>query len=387
MFLPVPFLLHYLFGPLSLLLLGSSGYLLWRWWEHYQRDDPAARDPGDGSYYLTYLLTGLALLLLALLGRSLFLLLRRRGEDEPSAARNGTVHRLARPDGSELQVESYGPENAPPIILTHGWGTNSTEWYHSKRALAKDFRVIVWDLPGMGKSKSLNNHNYSPDRYAHDLEAVLQYAGERPAVLVGHSLGGMTTQAFCRLFPQHLKGRVAGLVLVHTTFINPVKTTIGHRVLQALQRPVLTPLVYLMIGLWPLFWLMNVLSYLNGSAHLISILMGFAGRETRGQLDFNARFTPLSHPEVMARGLLGMFKFDETRTLPTIDVPTLVIAGDHDPVLLPEASKRIHEGIKGSTFFELKPAKHMGFMEQHERFNETVRSFVMSLNEEKAVHS
>lgn len=387
MFMPIPFLLQYLFGPLSLLLLGGSGYLLWRWWELYRRDDPAARDPGDGSYYLAYLITGLALLLLALLGRSLFLLLRPRGKDEPRAARDGTVHRLARPDGSELQVESYGSENAPPIILTHGWGTNSTEWYHSKGELAKDFRVIVWDLPGTGKSKGLNNHDYSPDRFAHDLEAVLQLAGERPAVLVGHSLGGMTTQAFCRLFPQHLNGRVAGLVLVHTTFINPVRTTIGHRVLRALQRPILTPLLYLMIALWPLFWLMNALSYLNGTAHLSFILMGFAGRETRGQLDFNARFIPLSHPGVMARGLLAMFKFNETTTLPEINVPTLVISGDHDPVLLPEASRRIHEGVKGSTLLELKPAKHLGYMEQHERFNEAVRSFVTSLNVQRAAHS
>jgi hypothetical protein len=44
-------------------------------------------------------------------------------------------------------------EDAPPIILTHGWSANSTEWDYLKKELADDFRLIVWDLPGLGLSK------------------------------------------------------------------------------------------------------------------------------------------------------------------------------------------------------------------------------------------
>jgi pimeloyl-ACP methyl ester carboxylesterase len=49
-----------------------------------------------------------------------------------------------------------------------------------------------------------------------DLEAVLAMAGDRPVVLVGHSIGGMILQTFCHLVPGTLARRVAGLALVHT---------------------------------------------------------------------------------------------------------------------------------------------------------------------------
>ena len=41
---------------------------------------------------------------------------------DPADERTGTVHLIARPDGSEIRVECYGPLDAPPIVWTHGWG-------------------------------------------------------------------------------------------------------------------------------------------------------------------------------------------------------------------------------------------------------------------------
>src|SRR5205823_14486045 len=77
--------------------------------------------------------------------------------DEPRAERTGEVHRIRRPDGSEIRVECYGPPDAPPVVLTHGWGSDSTEWYYPKTHLADRFRLIVWDEPGLGLSKQPNN--------------------------------------------------------------------------------------------------------------------------------------------------------------------------------------------------------------------------------------
>ena len=69
----------------------------------------------------------------------------------PKKSRDGaTISQLGRPDGSQLRVECYGREDAPPIILTHGWGANSTEWDYLKKELSDAFRLIVWDLPGLG---------------------------------------------------------------------------------------------------------------------------------------------------------------------------------------------------------------------------------------------
>lgn len=92
-------------------------------------------------------------MLWSVLGFLPILLLHRPGQDEPKPNRSSRVHHLSRPDGSEIQVEIYGPDDAPTLILTHGWGPDSTVWYYAKKQLTAQFRVIVWDLPGLGKSK------------------------------------------------------------------------------------------------------------------------------------------------------------------------------------------------------------------------------------------
>ena len=77
----------------------------------------------------------------------------------------------------------------------------------------------------------------------------------------------MITLTLCGLLPALLGGRVIGLVLSHTTPTNPVRTTSGAAFFTAIEKPVLVPLMYLTIALSPLVWLMNWLSYFNGSAH------------------------------------------------------------------------------------------------------------------------
>ena len=118
-----------------------------------------------------------------------------------------------------------------------------------------------------------------------------------------------------------LRSRIMGIVLTHTTPTNPVRTTSGAAFYTAIEKPVLMPLMYLTIALSPLVWLMNWLSYLNGSAHLSTKHSSFGGTETWEQIDFFTRFQPEAWPAVMARGMLGMMRYDATETLAGISVP------------------------------------------------------------------
>jgi pimeloyl-ACP methyl ester carboxylesterase len=297
---------------------------------------------------------------------------------DPGEDRTGTVQTIMRPDGSEIRVECYGPADARPIIWTHGWGANSTEWFYQKRYLTDRFRLIVWDIPGMGLSKKPDNDDFRMEILAADLEAVLTIAGSRPALLVGHSIGGMITLTFCKMFPDMLESRIAGIVLAHTTYTNPVRTTQMAALYTAIEKPVIIPLIYLTIALWPLAWLMNWMSYFNGSAHRSTHKTSFAGNETRGQLDFCARFMPHARPDVLARGMLGMIAYDATDVLPGITVPTLVIVGDKDTTTLPEAGEFIAGHVPGAEAVTLTPARHMGLMEHHDRFDRLVADFAAS---------
>jgi pimeloyl-ACP methyl ester carboxylesterase len=299
----------------------------------------------------------------------------KKGTDDPHSIRTNEHYKIKRPNGSILHVEMYGPSNGIPIIFTHGWGANSNEWYYSKKYLIDRYRVIVWDLPGSGFSKKPDNNDYSLETMAKDLNAVLELAKDKPAILVGHSIGGMITLTFCRLFPEALGKQVSGLVLAHTTYINPVRTTKNGTIYTALEKPILVPLIYLTIALWPLVWAMNWLSYWNGSAHRSTKRSSFDGTETRGQLNFITSFTPRTRPDILCYGMLGMLKFNEEATLKTIRIPVKVVNAVHDPVTLPAANEKISAGIPTATITTLAPAKHMGLIEHYSEFNSIVSQF------------
>ena len=301
-------------------------------------------------------------------------------EEDPNFERSGAVHSIQRPDGSVLRVESYGPVNGPLIVWTHGWGADSTEWFYQKKAFANRYRLIVWDEPGLGLSKKPDNNDYRLENFAANLAAVLEFAGDRPAILAGHSIGGMTILTLCKTFPALLKRKVIGLILVHTTYTNPVRTTKMAALFTPLEKPVLIPLMYLTIAAWPLAWVLNWLSYINGSAQRSTHKSSFAGTETRGQLEFITKYQAKARPDVLARGMLGMTKYDATAALASIGVPALVIIGDKDTTTLPEAGQFIASAIPNAQLATLAPAKHMGLIEHHNRFNELVANFVDSCN-------
>ncbi|MFD8724360.1 alpha/beta fold hydrolase [Streptomyces sp. NPDC059629] len=98
-------------------------------------------------------------------------------------------------DGARLHVEVHGPEGAPAVVLAHGWTCSTAFWAAQTRELAVDHRVIAYDQRGHGRSPA--SPACTIRALADDLEAVLAGTlapGER-AVIVGHSMGGMTVMA------------------------------------------------------------------------------------------------------------------------------------------------------------------------------------------------
>ncbi|MFE3368628.1 alpha/beta fold hydrolase [Streptomyces sp. NPDC004041] len=100
-------------------------------------------------------------------------------------------------DGSRVHIELHGPEDAPAVVLAHGWTCNTRFWDAQIRDLAADHRVIAYDQRGHGLTPEPGPGGYSTNALADDLEAVLAaaLAPGRKAVLAGHSMGGMTVMA------------------------------------------------------------------------------------------------------------------------------------------------------------------------------------------------
>jgi pimeloyl-ACP methyl ester carboxylesterase len=76
--------------------------------------------------------------------------------------------------------------------------------------------------------------------------------------------------------------------------------------------------------------------------------------------------------------MLGMIAYDATATLARINIPTLVVVGDQDTTTKPEAGEFIARNVPGATLATLSPAKHMGLLEHHARFDRLVAGFADS---------
>ncbi|MFO0952135.1 MAG: hypothetical protein U0835_13495 [Isosphaeraceae bacterium] len=73
-----------------------------------------------------------------------------------------------------------------------------------------------------------------------------------------------------------------------------------------------------------------------------------------------------------------MLGYDATAALAAIPVPTLVVVGDRDTTTLPEAGQFISRSVPNARLETLSPARHLGLIERHARFDELVAGFAES---------
>jgi pimeloyl-ACP methyl ester carboxylesterase len=85
-----------------------------------------------------------------------------------------------------LAVREQGPVDAPLVVLVHGGMDRSSGMRRTAGALAPDFRVVIYDRRGYGRSLGVGPP-FTIDEQVADLMAVID---ARPAVVFGHSVGG-----------------------------------------------------------------------------------------------------------------------------------------------------------------------------------------------------
>ncbi|HEY0110586.1 MAG TPA: alpha/beta hydrolase [Fibrella sp.] len=351
------------------------GYHFWHEWQ-------TNRDTVYDAYAQRCLYGVLAIGLYMLLGRFLLAPLlskSRPGEDQPQRADSPEHDTIKRPDGSLIHMDFYGPKTAQPIIFVHGWNANRTNWYYQRKHFEKAYRLILMDLPGLGKSTRPDNKDFSLTKMAADLKAVMDHTGVTNPILWGHSIGGMTILTLLANHKELAPAAIKGVILEHTTYTNPVHTILFAKLLTAIQKPVLVPLCWLMILLSPLMWISRWMSYLNGNAHLMARFLTFTGTQTFQQLNFVTLLSALSPPAVTARGVLGMFKYDVSRDLSSMRVPALVIGANEDRLTRPVASEHISQTMPQAKLAMVAPGGHQGLVERHMEVNQAAQHFIQTL--------
>lgn len=361
--------LQRLFALGSLAVFAVAAWLLWRWYDAWH----VAETLGLAGPSNALLWWGAGLMAFSLLGRFPMLMLLGRSE-AGAPARRAEASEVAGADGSVLHVEQEGAAQGPILLFTHGWGLSARIWAEARADLGARFGLVFWDLAGLGRSER-STAGYSLDGFAEDLHAVIDsLPDDRPVILVGHSIGGMTVQTFCARHPELLNRRVAAIVLENTTHTNPLETMILSRVFRPLQ-PVIELAFKLDTILSPALWVMNWQAYLSGSTHLAARLTAFGTRPTREQLDRTARLPTKNSPAVQARGNLAMLRWSVTDRLPRIDVPALVFLGGRDLITKDRAGEAIVAALPQARLIRVEDAGHMGPVEKSAFYNEQIGDF------------
>lgn len=96
----------------------------------------------------------------------------------------------------------------PPLVILHGLFGSSKNWTQVSRALSDRRRVVAVDQRNHGDSPHAAPHSLAAMRA--DLFALFETLGLERAILLGHSMGGMTAMSFASAYPD----RVAALIVV-----------------------------------------------------------------------------------------------------------------------------------------------------------------------------
>ncbi len=243
--------------------------------------------------------------------------------------------------------------SGPPVVLLHPFPADHELWLPAAQALVSRYRVILPDLRGHGDS-GVGEGPATMEKHAADIAQVLEREKVGRAVFAGISIGGYVLFEFWR----HYRGRVSAMVLCNTK-AQPDSPEAKAARLQAAADVIER-------GTEPFF------------ESMVPKLLGKTTRETRPDLVEGAlRMMRKMSPEDVALVQRGMAERpDSVPILRTINVPTLLLAGDEDILTgLPEA-ELMHQNIPGSQMKVIPHAGHYSPWEQSEQVGKLLRQFL-----------
>jgi pimeloyl-ACP methyl ester carboxylesterase len=232
-----------------------------------------------------------------------------------------------------LAYETFGAEGRPILLLT-GAAAQLVMWPMGfcQALVRKGFHVARMDSRGTGRSTNLAG--FTADDIADDVIAVLDDLGWSAAILLGWSEGGGWAKVTALRHPERVAGLVSlGSGPVLRPWITGPRLVAGWKMFRVMSRRVTTADEY--GQLWvDLQKIAGSPGYPLDAAHW---------REA-GRLSF-----PYVNPDGDKRLAMALFKAGDLRKrLRGLGVPTLVLHGEADPVVLPKAGRETAKAVPGA---------------------------------------
>jgi pimeloyl-ACP methyl ester carboxylesterase len=256
--------------------------------------------------------------------------------------------------GDELPAV-HDTGDGPAVLMLHAFPLDASQWDHQVAALSGAHRCLRPDMWGCGHSPPPPADAVpSLDGVAASLLAWLDAKDVERFAVMGSSLGGYLAFALWRAAPK----RITAMVLAGTR--SGADTEERRREREEQARHVLADgsvddVVDAMVP-------RLVAADHDNETHLIDPLIGRIRRCT---------------PAGIAWALRAMAaRPDSTALLPSIGVPTLVVAGSGDRVIPPEESRALAARIPDATLLEMHRSGHLPNLEEYAAFNEAVGGFL-----------
>lgn len=240
--------------------------------------------------------------------------------------------------------------DGPTLLLLHGFLEDHSMWYQLAGELQNEYRVIMPDLAGHGKTPVLDDVQFMPAMAAQVAE-LMDRLDAGPTKVVGHSMGGYIGLELAKARPQ----QIDGLCLLHSTAAadSEEKKKDRERAVKVVRR--------------------NASIFINES---IPNLFHEPNRARHAEaievLKQRAMLTPVEGIVASLRGMKD--RVDNSEFVRSANFPIHYIIGRNDAVIAVE--KVLEQKGESTTHDVFEDVGHMGFIESPDRTLESIRKFL-----------
>jgi 3-oxoadipate enol-lactonase len=263
---------------------------------------------------------------------------------------------MAHVDVSGTSIYWTAQGEGEPLLLIMGLGATSDSWHRVAPVLARNYRVIVFDNRGVGKS-GVPPGPYAITTMAGDAAAVLDAAGVDSAHVFGASMGGYIAQELAIGHPARVRSLILGCTscggLDAVLAAPEVRATLGAVATMPREqaRRAMAPFIY-----------------------------DRATSAERIEEDLAITLAATFSAEGYLAQLQGIRTWAGTRgRLKSISVPSLVIHGEADRLVPAENGRVLAREITGARLVMLPSASHLFMTDRPEASMAAVRSFLAEL--------
>ena len=284
-----------------------------------------------------------------------------------------------------LPADDRRPD-APAVVLLAGFLCADTWWHHLAPALtAAGYRVVLLHYRGIATSTPPSRPGpdaMSVERFATDVLDVLHAAGIERCALVGHSMGGQVMVEVARRIPQ----RVWAMAAVTATYRSPSMDLYGigwavdpvagilSRLLEGVDDRIGTPLVRTVFGHLPFVPAMRAVRAFGRHAPT-DVLASYA--------DHGAALTGSQ----LTGTLAAMVRHRPDRSvLRDLDIPTVVIAGEHDPFTPVSLATEMADTLPRADLRIVADTTHAAILEAPTEVNRLVLDHLAAVRPDGAAH-